>query len=166
MAVIDFEVQGLDDLTKRMQNGSTYVKISLNEGLRAIGRLIVPAKGSGPLADETPRVTGKLARSSFFQIVGGTQNQMLKVSQPAMNEAGDFYGFWVREGTDPHEIRPKNKLALRFMIGGQVIFAKKVNHPGTKPNKYHHRVLARLKAPIQNIVNQMGQRITAQLSGR
>lgn len=165
MSEIIWEVHGMDALTERMSKGSTYIKISLNEGLREIGRLIVPAKGSGPLANETPKVTGKLAQSSFFQIEGGPQIQRLVVKQPAMTPAGDFYGWWVREGTDSHEIRPKNKTALRFMIGSEVVFAKVVHHPGTRPNKYHKRVMARLRGRIQSVVNKMGRRVTAQLAG-
>lgn len=34
--------------------------------------------------------------------------------------------------TKPFTIRPKNKAALKFSIGGRVIFAKKVKHPGSK----------------------------------
>lgn len=33
--------------------------------------------------------------------------------------------------TRPHMIYPRNALALRFMIGERVIFAKSVNHPGS-----------------------------------
>jgi len=165
MSQVEFEVTGLDELAEKMAEGSTYIKISLNEGLRKIGRLIVPAKGTGPLADETPKITGKLARSSYFTIEGGPENQSMVVRQPAMNEAGDFYGWYVREGTEPHDIRPKNKLALRFYIGGNLIFAKVVHHPGNRPNKYHHRVMAGLHPAIQNIVTQMGKRVTARLSG-
>ena len=34
--------------------------------------------------------------------------------------------------TAPHEIRPKNTLALHFMLGGREVFAKVVHHPGSK----------------------------------
>lgn len=38
----------------------------------------------------------------------------------------------VEVGTKPHIIRPVNKKALKFVIGGETIFAKEVNHPGTE----------------------------------
>jgi len=38
---------------------------------------------------------------------------------------------FVNDGTKKHVILPKNAPFLRFVIGGRVIFAKKVNHPGT-----------------------------------
>lgn len=40
------------------------------------------------------------------------------------------------EGTSPHEIVPKDATVLRFTVGGTVIFATRVSHPGTKPNRY------------------------------
>ncbi len=163
---IQFEVQGMEELKKRLNNGDTVMRITLNEGLRAIGRLIVPAKGTGPLADETPKRTGKLARSTYFTIQGAPEDQELDVLQPARSEEGDFYGLYVREGTKPHEIRPKNKRALRFMMDDRVVFALRVKHPGTKANPYHKRVLARLMPDIQAIVNQMGAKITAYISGK
>ena len=42
------------------------------------------------------------------------------------------YAIFVHEGTKPHEIRPKNKQALKTPFGVR----KKVNHPGTKANPY------------------------------
>ncbi|WP_280329602.1 HK97 gp10 family phage protein [Nocardia wallacei] len=38
---------------------------------------------------------------------------------------------FIEEGTRPHVIRPRNARALRFEIGGRVVFAQRVNHPGT-----------------------------------
>lgn len=45
---------------------------------------------------------------------------------------GSIIGLYMEEGTAPHVIRPKNKKALRFTVGGSTIFAKSVNHPGIK----------------------------------
>ena len=163
---ISFEAQGMDELVDRMKRAGTVGRISINDGLREIGRLIVPAKGTGPLAKETPKVTGKLAKSTIFQVTGGPRDQRLEVRQGARSPQGVFYGALVREGTAPHEIRPRDAQALRFMVGGDVVFAKVVQHPGTKPNPYHERVLRRLRMPIQKIVTRMGRKITAHLSGR
>lgn len=41
------------------------------------------------------------------------------------------------DGTRPHQIRPVRAKMLRFTVaGGQVVFARVVNHPGTKANPY------------------------------
>lgn len=39
---------------------------------------------------------------------------------------------WLLFGSRPHIIRPRRARALRFEIGGEVIFARYVRHPGTK----------------------------------
>ena len=162
---IIYDFTELEELDSRAQQAGTIAKISMNEGLRAIGRLIVPAKGTGPLANETPVRTGKLKRSTFFQIIGAMERQTLMVLQPARSPEGKFYGGYVRDGTPPHIIRPKNAKALRFEIGGAVIFAMKVDHPGNKPNPYHKRAMGRLRPQIQGLVNKMGTKVTAYLSG-
>jgi len=42
------------------------------------------------------------------------------------------YAPTIEGGSKPHEIRPKNKQSLMFTLSnGTVVFAKKVNHPGT-----------------------------------
>jgi len=40
------------------------------------------------------------------------------------------HAIFVQLGTRPHEIRPKNKKALRWASGNGFVFAGKVNHPG------------------------------------
>ena len=40
------------------------------------------------------------------------------------------------EGTKPHVIMPKRASVLRFAAGGRIVYTRKVNHPGTKPNRY------------------------------
>ncbi|MGD9485749.1 hypothetical protein WDH52_21265 [Streptomyces sp. TRM70308] len=43
---------------------------------------------------------------------------------------------FVLDGTRPHVIRPRRAKALRFDMGGWVVFAKRVNHPGTRANNF------------------------------
>lgn len=45
------------------------------------------------------------------------------------------------EGAGPHIIRPRKAKALRFRVGGRIIFASRVNHPGNRPNPYLTRWL-------------------------
>lgn len=46
------------------------------------------------------------------------------------------YAEFVEFGTRPHVIKPKNKKALAFMAGGQMVVVKQVNHPGTKAKPF------------------------------
>jgi len=153
----------LDDFIKRVNEaGDTVVKISINEGLRKLGRLIVPVKGTGPLADATPKRTGKGARSTIFQILGGPQEQRLEIRQGARSPLGVFYLYIVREGRGP--VRAIKAKALHFFIGNKEFFRRSVGPAA--PNPYHLRVLAQLMPSIQEIVNEMGQKVAAYISGK
>jgi len=163
MADIEYDITELTAFSQRVnQAGDTVAKITLNEGLRKLGKLIVPATGTGPLADATPKVTGKLARSTVFQIIGGAMNQALEIRQAARSALGVYYGYIVREGRGP--IVAKEAKALHFFIGGQEFFRKSVGPAA--PNPYHRRVMSRLMPQIQTIVNGMGEKITAYISGK
>lgn len=82
----------------------------------------VPVKhGGAPLQD-----TGTLRRS-FVQA---------RVAQDAVlvgtvNRVAPFHHF----GSRPHVIRAVRARALRFVVGGRVVFAKSVQHPGLPPRR-------------------------------
>lgn len=74
----------------------------------------------------------------------GSMKQRIR-TQIRRGPSGDFQGvlnvrhpaaLYVTGGTRPHIIRPVRARALRFMIGGQVVYAKVVHHPGNKPNDF------------------------------
>lgn len=46
------------------------------------------------------------------------------------------YAKYVESGTRPHRIEPRQALALHWSDRGRDMFAKGVNHPGTKPNPF------------------------------
>lgn len=52
------------------------------------------------------------------------------------------------EGAKPHVIVPKTAKMLRFVSRGQVVFAHRVNHPGSKPNRY-------LTTPMRTVVGSL-----------
>lgn len=54
------------------------------------------------------------------------------------------YARYVAEGTRPHVIRPRRARALRFTTGGRVVYAAKVNHPGTRPIPWWQNQLRQL----------------------
>lgn len=59
-----------------------------------------------------------------------------------------FYAPYVNDGTRPHPIKPKRPGGvLRFVVGGRVVFAKRIPmHPGTKPNPFLDRALREVAA--------------------
>jgi hypothetical protein len=132
----------------------------LNRALRQTGRILVPA-----LKSETPVRTGRLKNSTRFQIQGGPGDQRLEIRQGAKTPEGTHYLPFVVLGTRPHTIVPRGGGVLRFEIGGRTVFAKKVNHPGNRPNKYPQRVLNRARPQIEQITRQAGVRIASRALG-
>ena len=59
------------------------------------------------------------------------------------------YAVMVHEGTEPHVIEPRNKLALRWAKGGEFVFAKRVFHPGTKPDQFLYNAAEEMWPRIQ-----------------
>ncbi|WP_262413993.1 hypothetical protein [Actinacidiphila acidipaludis] len=47
------------------------------------------------------------------------------------------------DGTRSHTIVPRRAKALRFDIGGRIVFARVVRHPGTRPKNFDARALPR-----------------------
>lgn len=46
------------------------------------------------------------------------------------------YALLHHEGTRAHQIFPRTKSTLRFAKDGKIVYARMVNHPGTRPNRY------------------------------
>lgn len=46
------------------------------------------------------------------------------------------YGLYVDQGTRPHVIVPKRSKFLAFQKNGEWVFAKRVQHPGTRPTHF------------------------------
>jgi hypothetical protein len=87
-------------------------------------------------AEAIRRALGGMGRTIRAQIrrgPGGEFQGVINVRHPA--------ALYVVGGTRPHVIRPVRARALRFTIGGQVVYAKAVFHPGTKPNDFLRQAL-------------------------
>ena len=87
-----------------------------------------------------PRRTGNLGRTIHVAQTTPTSVEVV---------ASASYARPVEFGSRPHEITPRAKKALRFAAsasgrrltgsprkGAQVVFAKRVHHPGTRPHPY------------------------------
>jgi len=56
------------------------------------------------------------------------------------------YAGFVNDGTRPHRIVPKNGSVLRFTVGGRVVYARVVNHPGTRARPFLDQALREVAA--------------------
>ena len=99
------------------------------------GRLLqLLAKGSAPTE------TSALKNSIYLEYKAKRNPEVVVGSR--LN-----YAYFVHEGTRPHVIRPNSGRVLRFKVGGKIVYARKVNHPGhPKPRKFlsqHLRTVVR-----------------------
>jgi phage gpG-like protein len=79
----------------------------------------------------TPVDTGRLRASLKMTESGDTVTISTNVA----------YAEYVHDGTRPHVIRPNRRQALRFVVGGRVVYAKVVHHPGTRARPFLTRAL-------------------------
>lgn len=72
--------------------------------------------------------------------IDGRVTSVGNASATGVFEATAPHAVYVDEGTKPHVIRPKNGKYLVFPgRGGSTVFAREVNHPGTKADGFFER---------------------------
>lgn len=91
------------------------------------------AAGPRPGYPKIGRVTSRLAGSVRAIPVSVAGDSIVAGVEAGGGAA--WYGRILEDGSGPHDIRPVNKKALRFMVNGKAVFATYVRHPGTKA--YH-----------------------------
>lgn len=104
----------------------------------------------GPIRNDLRR-RGRNVQRRARQLVGvntGALRQSIHVTDlntmtaPSISIGSDLeYALAHHEGTRPHVILPRTERLLRFKVGGKVVYARRVDHPGTQPNPYLARAL-------------------------
>ncbi len=64
------------------------------------------------------------------------------------------HALFVNVGTRPHVIRPKDKKALRWVVGNRFVFAKEVHHPGYRGDAYMIAAATEALRQFKQIVDQ------------
>lgn len=107
-----------------------------------------------------PKDTLELARSIVVQTVPGG----VKVTAQAPHAIFLEFGTWQHNIANPrqgtYEIRPVNAQALRFTTSsGEVVFTKKVEHPGVPAylflTRAHNEVLSELQGQVGDVAATM-----------
>jgi phage gpG-like protein len=65
------------------------------------------------------------------------------------------HAVYIELGTKPHVIEAKNKKTLAFKVGGKMVFAKKVNHPGTRPYPFLRPAVYEHQTEILNLFKDL-----------
>lgn len=95
-------------------------RLAARDAARVAREVEARAKQLAPV--DTGRLRGSIQAQPRFTFRGPTVRVSADVN----------YATFVENGTAPHVIRPRNAKALKFKIGGRVVFARVVHHPGTK----------------------------------
>lgn len=129
--ILSVQISGDTELIARLQSMPETVRQALIRKCTVLALLlqkkIVTEKLSGQVLN---KVTGAL-QSSVFQEVTSTATAVhakVAAGRDVPYAAIHEYGGQTR----PHIIEPKNAEALHFYIGGKEVFAKLVNHPGSR----------------------------------
>src|SRR5687768_15335342 len=108
----------------------TFSATSRREGDAAARQVVARAKVLAPVDTGRLRASIRVERRSFFGL-----RQRWTVGSDV------DYAPMVNDGTRPHIIRPRRAKALRFKVGGKVVYAKVVHHPGTRARPFLDRAL-------------------------
>ncbi|MER7488715.1 hypothetical protein ABTY20_22980 [Streptomyces sp. NPDC126497] len=104
------------------------------------GLLLAP---DSPVMKELIRKARRVQRNARRMAPGrmGRQVRAVVVGRHVRVESNHPATLYVHNGTRRHVIRPRNRQVLRFTVKGRVVFARVVNHPGTKPNPFMTKAL-------------------------
>lgn len=146
----EIKIENLNELQAVFKKAPEATDRELQKATKDAGKLILATEKT-----EVPIKTGQLRRSITLDY------RPISVSvYPTVK-----YALTVHEGAKPHVIIPIRKQVLAFRKNGRVVFAKRVNHPGNKPNKFVERTVDKTESPVnaffvkalENIINFLTQ---------
>jgi len=107
--------------------------------------------------------TGALERSVEHDL---TSDRPL-VGMVSVGGSGAPYARFVHDGTAAHEIRPRRRRMLRWASGGgeQFRYARKVRHPGTRPDPFLREALEAKKDAVARYFERAMKKLAKEAGG-
>ena len=141
----------MSQFTVRVE-GVSALRVTLPQIPKEIERLTI-LRMSQIAYDSTQRGAGRHSKTgALFQSV---YNRAIPGGRDVGHDLHRApHALFVNFGTRPHIIRPKEKKALRWVMGNRFIFAKFVRHPGYKGDAYILDAAADAMAQFKQIVDQ------------
>lgn len=104
------------------------------------GLLLSP---DSPVMKELVRKARRVQRNARRMAPGrmGRRVRSVVVGRHVRVESNHPATLYVVRGTRPHQIRPRTRQVLKFTTKRGTVFARVVNHPGTKPNDFMTKAL-------------------------
>ncbi|DBA34686.1 TPA_asm: tail completion or Neck1 protein [Caudoviricetes sp. vir519] len=116
------DISGLDELRKTLRKADELIAEGFENCLYYLLQ-----EGNRRLTEGAHVISGNLIRTGDIRTIMDTQGEVFYTAP---------YASYVHDGTKQHEIRAVRKKALRFKMQNVVVFARKVQHPGTLPVKF------------------------------
>lgn len=138
----------LDELARRMRGIGRALQTEVPERALRATVVAVTELMTQELRARAPRRTGRFADS-----IRGEAAFRAKGVTMAWHGAHPPAQFLLT-GTRPHEIRPVRARALRFEVQGAVVFARRVQHPGTRPSPFVAEAAAAVAPRLREIATR------------
>jgi len=95
------------------------------------------------------RGPGKLAKTIRYSVRKGGRVGVVK--------AMARHAHLVHDGTKPHEIRSRHGKMMAMRIGGRMVMARAVHHPGARANPFMTRALERSLPEVEAALRAAGE---------
>ena len=99
-----------------------------------------------------PKKTGRLRESILVR-------RRRRGYEVVMGGSKAPYAPIIELGSRPHRIRARRCKALRFEVDGEIVYAKYVTHPGTKPQRIMARSISEASKALSRELSKIFQTI-------
>lgn len=161
----NIEIKGLAELQKAFKEYPTIAAPRVANAINKALAILQKSATDDVLQFKTPRGL----RSGYLQATWGMPGAGLELATPT-KLAGRIwsntrYALFVHEGTRPHAITAMRARVLANKKTGQM-FGRRVMHPGTKPNRFLPRIIARGQGEITQSFETALQNIMSDIAAR